>query len=342
MDVGIAFLGSDDSRAALDWARRLDADERVTRLWVADERFLRDPWVQLGALAAATSRVHVGICVTDPFIRHPALTAAAAATLDELSGRRALLGLGAGATGFAALDLAHGRPALAVQECIELCRRLWAERGPLTYEGRIVRFADDRLHFEPLRPVPIYVAARGPRMLAAAAEHADAVLIGNFVGGRGLDYALRALDETERRRSSALPPLRRAAWLYLSVAADAAAARAAAARGLALALWSSRSLLVEIGYELPHELVAFLDTRGRSLRGDEVDAVARLVPDELVDDFTVAGDPASCAAKLRRLSERGVEEIAVLPFAPAGASERDVVEALLADVLPAAQTEVAA
>src|SRR6202008_662382 len=69
-------------------------------VWVADERFYREVYTCLGQLAAHTSRVMLGPCVTDPFARHPALTAMAIATLDEISCGRAILGIGAGISGF--------------------------------------------------------------------------------------------------------------------------------------------------------------------------------------------------------------------------------------------------
>ena len=332
MEIGVAFLGDLDAVSMLDWALELDADEHVSRLWVADERFLRDPWVQLGALAALTRRTQIGICVTDPFVRHPALTASAAATLDELSGERAVLGLGAGSTGFAALGIVPHGQADAVRECIELCRLLWAGGDPISYEGREVTFRQDRLHYRVRRQLPIYVAARGPRMMKAAAQHADAVLVGNFIQGHGLEYALTAIAEGERQRSGP-SPLRRAAWVYFSVG-EPEAARAAAARGLALMLWSSHSLLTRIGYELPPNLVSFLAVRQHSLRDDEIDELVTLLPDGLIDDCTIAGDVPTCVRKLRALRTRGFEEVAILPFAQPGVDEREIVGRLLADVVP--------
>jgi 5,10-methylenetetrahydromethanopterin reductase len=331
---GVAFLGDGDSREVLDRARDLDGQEHLGRLWVADEQFLRDPWVQLGAIAAVTSRVSIGICVTDPYIRHPALTAAAAATLHELSGGRALLGLGAGSTGFSALGLKPRTPASAVTECIELCRRLWSEPRPFSYEGQQVRFFDAALDFKPPSPIPIYVAARGPRMLAAAAQHADAVLIGSFVHGLGLDYCLTKIHDAESDRSPQLPQLRKACWIYLSVSPDAEAAQRGAARGLALALRSSHRLLTEIGYEIPSELLDFVERTKHSWSADEVDWVVARLPRVLIDDLTVAGDTAGCITKLRTLEERGIGEVAILPFAPAGGDVRETVDRLLEDVAP--------
>jgi len=334
VQFGIGFLGDSDSREVLGWARELERHEHLDRLWVADEQFLRDPWVQLGGLAAVTSRVSIGICVTDPYIRHPALTATAAATLQELSGGRAILGLGAGWTGFEALGIAQRLPARAVTECIELCRKLWTEPVAFSYQGGHVRFTDSRLDFKPPSTVPIYVAARGPKMLATAARLADAVLIGSFAQGRGLDYALKTIREAEVGRNPELPPLRKAAWIYVSVSPHAEDAQRGAERGLALAVRSSHVLLTEIGYEIPAEVLDFILKSSHSLSDDEVDWVVARLPRELVDDLTVAGDVTQCVAKLNGLRDRGVEEVAILPFAPSGGNLRDTVDLLLSEVAP--------
>jgi 5,10-methylenetetrahydromethanopterin reductase len=333
---GLGFLGDGDVRDLVEWARALERHQKLARLWVADERFLRDPWVQLGAIAAVTSRVSIGLCVTDPYIRHPALTAAAAATLQELSGGRALLGLGAGSTGFAALGMAPRLPARAVAECVELCRRLWTEHEPFSYRGEQVQFLDGCLDFTPSNPIPIYVAARGPRMLAAAARIADAVLIGSFVQGPGLDYALRTIRAAELERDHALAPLRKACWIYFSVSSDAEAARRAATRGIALALRSSLSLLIDIGYEIPADLIEFIQKSRHALSAEEVDWVVARLPESLIDDLTVAGDPGYCVEKFRALASRGIDEVALLPFAPAGGELHDTVDLLFAEVAPKA------
>jgi 5,10-methylenetetrahydromethanopterin reductase len=335
MRFGLAFLGDEDSRAVIQWARDLERHSHLSRLWVADEQFLRDPWVQLGAIAAVTSRVSIGICVTDPYIRHPALTAAAAATLHELSGGRALLGLGAGSTGFHALGLTPRLPARAVTECVELCRRMWHESKAFSYQGQQIQFLDDCLDFKPPGTIPIYVAARGPKMLAVAARLADAVLIGSFVQGLGLDYALKTIHEAEESRDPAMPPLRKACWLYLSVSSDATAAQRGAARGLALALRSSHKMLTEIGYTIPADILDFVEKSRHTWDADEVDWVVARLPRALIEDLSVAGNPTDCIAKLRRLKDSGIEEVAILPFAPAGGNVQDMVELLFTNVAPA-------
>src|ERR1044072_3179833 len=75
------------------------------KVWMADERFYREVYSCLSIFAVNTQRVKLGPCVTDPYVRHPALTAMAIATLDEISGRRAVLALGAGISGFGELGV---------------------------------------------------------------------------------------------------------------------------------------------------------------------------------------------------------------------------------------------
>ena len=294
---------------------------------MAGEWFLRDPWAQLGALAGATCTVQIGICVIGPFMRQPAFTAAAAATLDELSGGR--VGLGAGGTGFAALWTAAEHPARAVHERVELCWLLWTRRQPFSLEGDLIGFCTDDLHFRPPRTIPVHVAARGPRVLAVADEGTDVVLNSNFVRGRGLECALARAQDEERHRSSP----RKTAWIYFSVEDGAEPARLAAARGCALALGSNHALLAEIGYGIPARLAAFLERHRRSLRGEEIAEVAQLVLEDLVSDFTVSVDQASYAATLNRLCGLGIEEIAVLPLVSSARSESEFVERLLTEIL---------
>ena len=91
----------------------------------------RDPFLLLAAAARETQRVRLGIGVTNPYLRHPAITAAAALTLHELSGGRALLGIGPG--GQMALGPAHVervRPLAATRDAVRIIRAV--SRGERT------------------------------------------------------------------------------------------------------------------------------------------------------------------------------------------------------------------
>ena len=104
MTLQLLLLGDAPVAQLVERAKLAEANGYST-VWVADERFYREVYSCLGQLAAHTSRVLLGPCVTDPFARHPALTAMAIATLDDISGGRAILGIGAGISGFAELGI---------------------------------------------------------------------------------------------------------------------------------------------------------------------------------------------------------------------------------------------
>ena len=98
--VGV-LLNSEYSARELASLGRLSEELGYDPLWYTDNRLFRECYLGLGALAAETSRIRLGPGVTDPYSRHPAVTAATMATLDELCGGRAILGLGVGGPAFA-------------------------------------------------------------------------------------------------------------------------------------------------------------------------------------------------------------------------------------------------
>src|SRR5215472_9621785 len=118
--------------------------------WLADERFFREVYSCLALCAARTRRIRLGPCVTDPYSRHAALTAMAIATLDEISNGRAVLGIGAGVSGFRELGVDAERSAVAIREAVELIRRLLAGQS-VTVKGQQVSFNGGRLDFAPRR-----------------------------------------------------------------------------------------------------------------------------------------------------------------------------------------------
>ena len=135
MKAGLLLLGHDPLERLAGLARLAEA-AGFDHLWLADERFFREVYSSLAVCAAHTRAIALGPCVTDPYSRHPALTAMAIATLDELSGGRAVLSIGAGISGFAELGIRRERPARALREAIMLVRRLLA--------GKTVDLAGDK------------------------------------------------------------------------------------------------------------------------------------------------------------------------------------------------------
>jgi 5,10-methylenetetrahydromethanopterin reductase len=145
--------------------------------WMSDEGFMIDPFTALGMIADKTSRIRLGV-VTNPYTRHPAMTAAALATLDQMSdGRSQLCYVAGGSLVLEPIGMARTQPVQTVQEAIVLTRHLLSGEK-VTWIGTQFQLKD--AHLEPrVHTMPtIHVAARGTRMLEMAARHADAIWTG--------------------------------------------------------------------------------------------------------------------------------------------------------------------
>jgi 5,10-methylenetetrahydromethanopterin reductase len=159
-------------------------------LWVLDSHLLfREVYTLLGALAVSTRRIRLGTGVTNPLTRHPTVTASALATLAALSGGRATLGISVGDSALKAMNLEVAKVA-DLETTVRQCRNLVAGADVSFGAGKTAR-----LHHAGL-PVPIYVAATGPRMLKLAGEIADGVILMNGVAA-----------PLEQRRSLSGPPV---------------------------------------------------------------------------------------------------------------------------------------
>jgi probable F420-dependent oxidoreductase len=157
---------------------------------------LHEAWTILAATAAVTERVELGALVMCTSFRNPALLAKMAATLDDVSGGRLILGIGCGwhdpeyeAFGYPT-DHKVGR----FEEALSVIRPML--RGEtVTVDGRWIAARDARLVPPPARAdIPVLIAAKGPRMLDLAARHADAWNTAWFAGPDNDRFQTRLTD----------------------------------------------------------------------------------------------------------------------------------------------------
>jgi 5,10-methylenetetrahydromethanopterin reductase len=305
-------------------------------LWGNDERLQRDVWATLAVIASRTSRLRVGPGVTNPYSRHPALTAVAVATLDEIAGGRAVLGMGAGGTNHAALTITRDRPARALREAIAVVRGM-LRRETFTLEGEIVRARAACLDFEPpRRTVPIYVGARGPAILRMAGELAEGVIAGGVATAQGWRYVLSEVSKGAAVSGRGLRDIRLVAWLYTSIADEPRVAIDAIRPMVATSLTTSRPVLDRLGIEMPEGYARLREAQGWSLSVDAVDKAATEVPDNVALRFGLAGTAEQCASRLDELlgAVPEITEVSVLPFAAAGEGRLGVLRRFMEQVVP--------
>jgi 5,10-methylenetetrahydromethanopterin reductase len=153
------------------------ADEAgFDQVWISHDLFWRSAPILVAAAAAATRRVRLGIGIMNPYTAHPAELAMHAATLQEVSNGRFLLGIGAGAEEFLAwAGLPRPRPLSATRDAVIACRALLDRGTPATTLAGAGWQQEAHLRFDG-PTVPIYIGAMGPRMLALGGQIADGVL----------------------------------------------------------------------------------------------------------------------------------------------------------------------
>jgi probable F420-dependent oxidoreductase len=174
------------------WAELLDMTRAVEDLgfdsvWVGEHLLYRWPdrpargpweaWALLAAIAASTSRIELGPLVACTNFHNPALLAKQAATIDELSGGRFVLGLGAGwnETEFRAYGYPFDHRVERFEEAFTIIRSLLRD-GAVDFDGHWYQARDCELLPRGPRPAgpPLMIGSKGPRMLRATMAHADA------------------------------------------------------------------------------------------------------------------------------------------------------------------------
>ncbi|MYE75400.1 MAG: LLM class flavin-dependent oxidoreductase [Acidimicrobiaceae bacterium] len=284
---------------------------------VADEGLMLDVYAVLGAAARATSTIRLG-AVTNPYSRHPAATAAAIATVDEMSGGRAFVTLVAGGTMVLhPMGLERSSPLAAMADTIEALRLLW--RGePVTWQGRGFSLEGAQLTTG-AHSIPIWVAARGERMLAAAGAHADGLVL---MVKSDLGDAFGLAEQA--RAATGAPPLTR---VYLDRLAYKPEMIEEAKHLYGYAIMDSPPrVLKNLGLndaEIAGLKHAF--TEG----GPE--AVGQLVTDELVASYQIAGTPAECRSQLEHLiGAHLLDAFFVNIISPGPAANRDLLSEVVA------------
>jgi probable F420-dependent oxidoreductase len=192
MKIGVTLPIGEDKGAVLSYAAIRSYAQRAEQLgfdslWVFDHLLFRRPndpathgiwecWTLLSALAEATTRVELGTVVLCLPFRNPALTAKMAVTLDEVSGGRLILGLGAGwhQPEFDAFGYPFDHLASRFEEGLKIIAPL-LRTGEVDFEGSYSSARNAVI--TPRGPrssgPPILIASFGPRMLRLTAEHAD-------------------------------------------------------------------------------------------------------------------------------------------------------------------------
>ena len=272
------------------------------RVWIPDEGIAgRDCYVALAAIATKTQSVQIGTGITSAYTRHPGVTAAAVASIDELSNGRGVLGIGAGGgLTLGPLAIQRVKPLTAMRDLAMTARGLWSG-APVTHSSETGSFENARLGFGRAN-IPIWFAGRGPKVMALGGEIADGFilsylhkdLIASHVG------AIRAAASTAGRPAPTL------AYMTMLATDDASYERTRAALTFRL---------VDSPDEVKNRLglgSAEVQALRSAIAAGGPSAAAHLIRDEWIDQFAIVGSPDECRRELHALlNEHDLDEFQV-------------------------------
>lgn len=294
---------------AREYARFLE-ESGFTALWVADSHQLyTDTYATLAVCAIETDTLDLRTGVTNPISRHPSVTANAIATINQLSGDRAALGIGAGDSGVYSI----GKTPAKVSELHTAVEEIQA-----LLDGDAVEYDGEEFILEQANgSVNVYVAAEGPVTLRMAGQVADGIMFG---GGSDPDViealALENIREGAQRAGRSLDDIELATLTPGCVAET----KAEGVRKLMhmlepIAYHNFSHSMEEAPEELHDDLEALVDAHEFREHGDQDAASPEQLPqrvqDYLGDRWAIAGPPEYCRNRLQRMDDVGVDHVMI-------------------------------
>jgi 5,10-methylenetetrahydromethanopterin reductase len=305
MKFGIEFVPNEPISKIVKLVK-LAEDVGFEYTWITDHYNNKNVYETLALIADGTETIKMGPGVTNPYVRSPAITSAAVATLDELSNGRATLGIGPGdkAT-FDALGIEWTKPVSTIKDAIAMMTTLMS--GGKTETGAQlggVKAVQEK--------IPIYMGAQGPMMLKTAGGFSDGALI-NASNPKDFAAAVPMIKEGAEEQGKSLSDVDVAAYTCCSIDDDAGKALGAAkivvafiAAGSPPPVFARHGLQTDTGAKFG----------GMLAKGDFGGAIGA-VNDALMEAFSVVGTPAEFVPKIEALGKMGVTQyVAGSPIGP--------------------------
>jgi probable F420-dependent oxidoreductase len=304
--ISIAAIG--DTAAAL--TEQVGAAEAAGIDCVWAPELFRSSVTQATWLAAQSEKVGIGTGIAWAFTRSAFILAVSALDVDEMSGGRFRLGLGAGVKRLNETwhDVEYGRPAPHLRETIEATRLIMEKASsgePISYEGEYQEI-DIKGWVRPHKPVrdrvPIYAAAMQKGMCRMAGDVADGLIGHPMCPPRWLDeVVIPSFEEGLKRSGRSRSDLDFLPTVTCAIDDDEARALDAARRTIAFysTVRTYQPLWEMHGFE---EAAA---AAGDAFRRGDLAAVPDAIPDEMVEAFTAAGPLDKVRERVKQAAERG-------------------------------------
>ena len=327
----VGFAGSPAEREEIVKRVQVAEDLGVESVWVA-EAWGRDAFSMLTHLALTTKKIGLGTAIVNVFSRTPGVLAMTFGTLDELSGGRAIIGLGS--SGANVIEHWHGvpfeKPATRLREYIEIINMIM-RRQKLMYDGKVFKMERGfTAQFPILRDhIPTYIASITPKSMVQTGEVADG-WIPIYWPKDKIASGVETLMEGARKAGKSRADLTVAPAIVLKVTEDASEETIRAQARAPIAFYVGRmgtyyyEMLTRHGFE---DEVAKIQA---AWAARDAKAAAAAVSDRMLDQTAVVGPLEKCRDDLDERRSLGVDlPIITMPGRDAAEMGR-VLEKLLA------------
>ncbi len=266
------------------------------RCWVYDEGLhTRDVFVTLTSIAIATKKILIGPGITNPYVRHPGITASAIASLDEVSNGRSFIGLGAGGgLTLNPLGIERLKPVTTVSETVVALRGLFSGQK-IDLEGNEFSLKSASLNYG-RENIEIFLAGRGKRITQLGAELGDGFYL-SYIHKDFLSGHLEALRNAAKRDPFKI------VYSTMIVSSQKEFEEARAALSFRL-VDSPQEVKDYIGMteEINSQIKTALSEGGPS-------NAAKYVPSEWVEQFVITGSSSEASEELINLFDKnGIDE----------------------------------
>jgi len=309
--LGIAVSGGPSPAEIIDLVA-LAEDLGYESAWVA-EGHGGDQFAILSGCAMRTSSITLGTAISSVYVRSIPTIAMAAASVDDISQGRFILGLGSShkVQVVPEHDVVYAKPITRLRESVEIVRAL-LRTGEVQYRGETVWIENFDFWFTPLRPeIPIYASAVFPKMTAVCGEIADGIILTRSTLKTGGEVR-RLLAEGAARTDRDPSNITVSTLLPTAVADTRQEALDMMRPGLALyAGFFPRYNRLIAGHGFAEEAATVAEAWAM---GDRAGA-ERAVTDAMIDATSIVGTPEQCRGQLEAYRESGIDLPIISPFA---------------------------
>ena len=325
MDLGICLRNRMPVRTIMELARRAE-DRGFHSVWITEGLGYKDVVTQMAAVATATQRIGIASGIIPLRTRTPLLLGNTFIALDELSGGRAILGVGSGHPG--PLRDYHGirieRPVAFMRDYLNVIRLLY-ERESFSYEGQTLSVAPYTRGFAPPSAhLPIYIAALNPRMLGLVGEIADGAIM-NLVTTAYLIEAQGMVAEGARQVGRDPGEVTLASFVLCSLSTNEA-------RALQVIQEMIAQYARDPFYDAMLRRAGFgeaLDLMADPLAKGDIKQAGGLIPEEMASSLAAYGPRDQCLATLDRFAQAGLKLAVLHPQLPPNADPLEALSELI-------------